>query len=177
MAAFIKYYIYVPCEWVVDVDYEHLIHILFEEIDSYIDIHPILDEFVSTKNNVTACLIIDNTRKIYWFKRVRIDDDRRPHTVNYYPRLAPIHLEEQWQFIPHNNNNNNNNNNNDDDYDNSDNNNNDDDDTDEVSTDDDNAADNDAEMQEFFLQNWIAADGNESGYISYEEDDDDVNNI
>ncbi|KAK0071403.1 hypothetical protein PV326_001290 [Microctonus aethiopoides] len=131
-------------------------------MEFYADVHLNYNGFVTTKNNITAFLIIDNLHKLYWFKRIRIEDDQRPHTVNYYPRLAPMHLENQWPF-----------NNNDDD---------DDDITDEVSTDTDTESqDNyiDHEMHDFLIQNWIAADGDESGYITYEEDDeedDDVSN-
>ncbi|KAK0156953.1 hypothetical protein PV327_011502 [Microctonus hyperodae] len=148
----------------MDTEYENLIDILYNEIGYYVDVHGDYDGFVSTKNNIVAYLVIENIRKLYWFKRIRIKDDRRPPTVNYYPRLAPMDLDEE--FVPHNNINNNNNNNNNNDND-------EDDDTDEVSTDDE-VSDNDydPEMAELFLQNWIAADENESGY-SYEMDDDD----
>ncbi|KAK0157160.1 hypothetical protein PV328_011810 [Microctonus aethiopoides] len=183
--AYIKYHRYVPCEWVIDDNqYYKLIETLYDAMEFYVDVHLNYDGIVYTKNDITAFLVIDNVRKIYWFKRIKIEDDRRPPTaVNYHPRLAPSHLEEQWRFVHHNNNNNNDNENNNDNNNDNDNDDDDDDDTDEVSTGDDDDDDDDgnhAEMHEFFLQNWIAA-GYDSDYASYEEDDDDddddVNNI
>ncbi|KAK0159481.1 hypothetical protein PV327_011077 [Microctonus hyperodae] len=151
--AFIKYHTYVPCEWMNDINYEHLIDQSYNEMEFYVDVHGHYNGFVSTKNNITAHLVIDNIRKIYWFKRIRIEDDQRPHTVNYFPRLAPLHLESQWQFIPFNSSNNNNN---DDDANNGST-----DDDDEVSTNDDDNNYNQRLMDDLFLQNWIAADEND----------------
>ncbi|KAK0171502.1 hypothetical protein PV327_011187 [Microctonus hyperodae] len=133
----------------VDNNYQNLIDVIYNEFEYYADGYGHYNEFVSTKNNIAAYLIIDNLRKLYWLKRIWIEDDQRPETVNYYPRLAPMHLEEQCT------------------------------DTDEVSTDPDEVSTDteheyiDHEMNELFLQNWIAAYGNVSGYITYEEDDED----
>ncbi|KAK0083999.1 hypothetical protein PV326_006450 [Microctonus aethiopoides] len=126
--AYIKYAIYIPCEWMVDVDYENLMDTLYNEMEYYVDVNLNYDGFVSTKYNIPAYLIIDNIRKFYWFKRIRIEDDDRP---------------------PTNNNN-----------------------ADDADADADVNINDQREMQEFFLQNWIAADSDDSGFIFYEEEDD-----
>ncbi|KAK0071702.1 hypothetical protein PV325_012465 [Microctonus aethiopoides] len=36
--------------------------------------------------------------KIWWYKRIRRDDDSRPPTVNYFPQLALEELDGQWSL-------------------------------------------------------------------------------
>ncbi|KAK0156768.1 hypothetical protein PV328_012337, partial [Microctonus aethiopoides] len=185
-------------EWLmVNVSYNDTIMYLMNIADQYLNIHGTYEGLVVNIAGVQARLVINILERVIWFMRIRIEDDPRPPNVQYFPRIAPLHLEELWNFLPlndinnhnndnsHNDNSNNNNDNSNNNDNNNDDNNNDNNDTDEVSTHDDDDDDDDeddddgnndgnnAEMQEFFLQNWIAADGDESGYLSYEEDDED----
>ncbi|KAK0072624.1 hypothetical protein PV325_006211, partial [Microctonus aethiopoides] len=127
-------------------------------MEFYADMHLNYEGFTTIKNSIAAFLVIDNLRKIYWFRRIRIENDQRPPTVNYYPRLAPISLEAEWEFIIHHNNDENNHPINDDNN---------------VAADNDDDDRNNAEMQEFLLQNWIAATSDDDGYTSIDDDNDD----
>ncbi|KAK0166574.1 hypothetical protein PV327_004068 [Microctonus hyperodae] len=165
------------------------IDVLFtvEQTDSLKDLIPAQGEsprsviFQTTSGEIVGALLLadQNSMKIENPSMKKIIASLLASYYCYFPRLAPLHLESQWPFTPPNNINNNDDDVDDDNNNNADDNNNDDtetistDDTETNSTDDDHDNYIDREMQDLLLQNWIAADGDESGYISYEEDDDD----
>ncbi|KAK0171415.1 hypothetical protein PV327_011362 [Microctonus hyperodae] len=159
--AYIKYSIHLLNEWMINNNYEILIERLYYGMEEYADIHGSYDGFVSHKNGIEAFLIINNLRKMYWMRRIRIEDDRRPSTVNYYPRLAPIGREMQWSLIIA--------------YENVDN---------DVSTDDEDNDVDDVVMREYD-ENWAAEvdEGSEGSFdigtcmLYYDDNDDDIFNI
>ncbi|KAK0072397.1 hypothetical protein PV326_000118, partial [Microctonus aethiopoides] len=172
---YITFTIHIPMEWLmVNVSYNDTIMYLMNITDQYLNIHGTYEGMVVNIAGVQARLVINILERVIWFMRIRIEDDPRPPNVQYFPRIAPPHLEELWNFLPLNdiNNHNNDNSNNNNDNSNNNDNNNDNSNNNDNNNDDNNNDNNDTD-EEFFLQNWIAADGNDSGYLSYEEDDED----
>ncbi|KAK0071533.1 hypothetical protein PV325_012738 [Microctonus aethiopoides] len=60
-------------------------------------IHGFYEGCVMNINNANAALFINNTAKIWWYKRIQPHDDLpHPPIENYHPPLAPEDLERQW---------------------------------------------------------------------------------
>ncbi|KAK0169337.1 hypothetical protein PV327_011641 [Microctonus hyperodae] len=150
--------IHIPMEWLaIDTTYNNLLTYLMNTTEDYFNIHGTYEGLVIDIMGIQSILIINITRRIIWFRRIRIEDDLRPPTVQYFPQLAPQSLEEEWHFIA-NDAINMNNNVSDDMNMNMDN-----DVSDDMNMDDngDNNGDN-FDMEEYYLQNWIAADSESS---------------
>ncbi|KAK0073302.1 hypothetical protein PV325_009950 [Microctonus aethiopoides] len=165
----ITFNIFIPLEWINDNynNYENLLYDIIEMTADYTNRHGTHNGMVLCFNNVEAILIIDIITRIWWYRRIRIEDNPRPSMVNYYTPIAPPELEDEWQWGGNNIENDEENNDIDDDdeennnIENEENNNieNDDEVNNNIENDDDeenNNIEND-EMAEFFLQNWISA--------------------
>ncbi|KAK0070860.1 hypothetical protein PV326_001995 [Microctonus aethiopoides] len=99
--AVIEFNIHIPLEW-IDIDfsnYEYLINHIFMVTAEYADHHGSYSGCVIQYNNINAALFIDNARRMWWFRRIQVEDDPRPPTVNYYPPLASLELEEEWRLV------------------------------------------------------------------------------
>ncbi|KAK0165483.1 hypothetical protein PV328_003990 [Microctonus aethiopoides] len=120
---YLSFTLYIPMEWMMtDTSYNDTIIYLMNIAEEYFNIHGCYEGLVIDIVGVQAILIVNIIERIIWFKRIRIEDDRRLPTVNYFPRIAFLHLEELWEFLPLSNLNNDNSNYNDNSDNNSDNN-------------------------------------------------------
>ncbi|KAK0070998.1 hypothetical protein PV325_013692, partial [Microctonus aethiopoides] len=96
--AVIKFNIFIPLEWMYNNlhDYEYILNIILEMTAKYADTHGTHSGCVIRLNNVEAVLFIDYAARIWWYRRIRIEDDPRPPNVNYYPPMASPEIEE-WR--------------------------------------------------------------------------------
>ncbi|KAK0170555.1 hypothetical protein PV328_008392 [Microctonus aethiopoides] len=131
-----------------NIPYGDIITNILKITAEYADCYGTYTGCVINFNDIEAALIIDHTAKMWWYRRIRIENDPRPPTIHYYPRLAPPELEEEWcwwSWVGNNNNYDGNENNNDDNENNN---------VDEININNEN---NDNNEMMTFLQNWIIA--------------------
>ncbi|KAK0071379.1 hypothetical protein PV325_013023 [Microctonus aethiopoides] len=130
-----------------NIPYGDIITNILKITAEYADCYGTYTGCVINFNDIEAALIIDHTAKMWWYRRIRIENDPRPPTIHYYPRLAPPELEEEWCWWSWvgNNNDDGNENNNDDNENNN---------VDDININNEN---NDNNEMMTFLQNWIIA--------------------
>ncbi|KAK0073722.1 hypothetical protein PV325_009334 [Microctonus aethiopoides] len=93
---YMVYTFHVPLEWLNgDRSYRNLLNYVYHATEDYADYNGNYDGCVLTINNIQAALFIDNAARIWWYRRIRIEDDPPPSNVNYFPRLALIGLENE----------------------------------------------------------------------------------
>ncbi|KAK0169368.1 hypothetical protein PV328_012138 [Microctonus aethiopoides] len=90
--------IHIPMEWIdANIPNIDLLNDIYCRVEEYAAIHGFYEGCVMNINNVNAALFINNTAKIWWYKRIQPDDDLpHPPIENYHPPLAPEDLERQW---------------------------------------------------------------------------------
>ncbi|KAK0157137.1 hypothetical protein PV328_011840 [Microctonus aethiopoides] len=99
-AMLIPYIMHIPLEWLgMNIFYEDMLIDIYNMTEDYEDRHGSYEGLVLNINNTEAALSICNAAKMWWYKRVRIEGDPRPPLVNYYTPLAPLELEQEWQFM------------------------------------------------------------------------------
>ncbi|KAK0070599.1 hypothetical protein PV325_000369 [Microctonus aethiopoides] len=96
---YMVYTLHIPLEWLNgDRSYRNLLNYIYNATEDYADYHGNYDGCVLTINNIQAVLFNDNAARIWWYRRIRIEGDQRPSTVNYFPRLAPTSVENEWRW-------------------------------------------------------------------------------
>ncbi|KAK0070839.1 hypothetical protein PV326_002023, partial [Microctonus aethiopoides] len=81
----VNYTLHIPSEYLIHNDYKSLSETIINEMENFAHVHGNYNGFTTIKNSITSFLIIDNILKIYWIKRIKIEDDHGPSIVNYYP--------------------------------------------------------------------------------------------
>ncbi|KAK0070981.1 hypothetical protein PV325_013740, partial [Microctonus aethiopoides] len=96
-AAELKFNIHIPMEWItIDTSYEDIIEIILKMTAEYAERTGTHTGCVINLNNIEAILLIDITNRMWWYRRILLEDDPRPQTVHYFPPIAPPELEEEW---------------------------------------------------------------------------------
>lgn len=106
----ISFTLHVPVEWLAPAgtSFDDFLQQLFLDVNLYALYHnDNLNGFVYTRK-ITAFLVISVVEKIWWMRRIRIEDDDRDSRSGYYPPLT-LHdnawIEYEHFFINNNNNN------------------------------------------------------------------------
>ncbi|KAK0156753.1 hypothetical protein PV328_012358 [Microctonus aethiopoides] len=92
----LNYTIHVPREWYVGENNLDWMDDIISDVLTYMQTWGTTRGAVITRNGLPTIVMIDHQNQMWWFRRLRQEDDHRPEHVGYFPPLAMEYEEDMW---------------------------------------------------------------------------------